>query len=249
MTASLVLFVGAALRPGELMAAVLSRDGMRTRWLSGVEEAQAAARLAVYDAVVLDALAVADSASGRLAQLRTDLRCPIVLVAEQADEIDEIVALELGADAYLVHPLAPRRLRAHLRALMRLQQARQPAARASTEPSTVARFDGWWLDRVTGVFHGHGQQVGLSRVQSRLLACLMDADGQPVLRADLMAALPHGPELASRSVDVYVSRLRQRLDAGGAQRLAVLRVRGVGYALHGATTQHLHAAAPQAQVA
>jgi two-component system, OmpR family, response regulator len=231
MTARLVLFVGAALQPGEPLAAMLSRDGMRSLWLGGVDEALAAARLMVYDAVVIDAAAVEGPASGQLTQMRAAWCCPILLVAQQADEIDEIVALELGADAYLIHPLAPRRLRAHLRALMRLRQAGRPADTGSAEAVSVARFDGWLLDRTSGVFNGDGQRVELSRVQSRLLACLMDAEGQPVPRADLLAALPRGPGLAARSVDVYVSRLRQRLDGEGVQRLGVQLVRGYGYAL------------------
>ncbi len=232
LTASLVLFVGAKVRPDAALEALLARDGMRCLWLGAIEQATQAAQLAVFDAAVLDATLADSAASPGLSQLRTLLGCPLMLVAPQADEVDEIVALELGADAFIAHPLAPRRLRAHLRALLR---GRRSAAAATPEAlaPTQARFDGWALERHSGVLSGHGRRIELTPVQARLLQGLMDAAGLPVPRPALMAALPRSAGLAARSVDVYISRLRQRLEFEGVQRLRVHMVRGCGYALQG----------------
>ena len=227
---SLVLFVGPALRPGAAVATALARDGMRCLWLAGLEQALQATRLAVFDAAVLDASLSDGPGAPGLTRLRALLICPLLVVAGRADEIDEIVALEMGADAYLVQPLAPRRLRAHLCALMRRPAG---AAVAAGLGRAVAHFDDWALDRLSGVLSGHGRRIELTELQSRLMQVLMDAAGLAVPRTALLAALPRGAALAARSVDVYVSRLRQRLELEGVQRLRVHMVRGCGYALLG----------------
>lgn len=225
-----MLIVGPTLRPDAAFSHVLARDGMRNLWLGSLEQAAQAPRLAVFDAAVVDAGLCDRAGLSSLARLRVAFSCPLILVAEQADEVDEIVALELGADAYLVQPVTPRRLRAHLRALLRRAAG---AGAGSTAGAGRSRFEGWILDRATGLLQGDGRRIELTEVQSRLMQVLMDAAGMAVPRTALVAALPRGVALAARSVDVYVSRLRLRLEHEGVQRLRVQMVRGCGYALQG----------------
>jgi DNA-binding response OmpR family regulator len=246
----LVLWVGAAARPDRALLQVLARDGVRCLWLATADEAVRAARHAVVDAAVLDA-ALADGArEPGLAQLRVLLRCPLLVVAQQADEVDEIMALELGADAFVAQPLAGRRLRAHLRALWRARTplaplappapALQPAPPA-TGASDAAVWQGFRLERGSDLLSGQGRCVALSPVQSRLLQRLMDAGGRPVPRAALVPALPRSG-VSARTVDAYISRLRKRLDGEGLQALQLQSARGCGYALRAAPPP-AHAAA------
>lgn len=225
-----MLIVGPALRPDTAFSQVLARDGMRHLWLGSLEQATQAPRLAVFDAAVVDAGLCDRAGLSGLARLRVALSCPLLLVAPQADEVDEIVALELGADAYLVQPLTPRRLRAHLRALLRRGTA---AGAGLSAGATRSCFEGWILERASGVLHGHDRRIELTEVQARLMQVLMDAAGMAVPRTALVAALPRGVALAARSVDVYISRLRLRLEHEGVQQLRVQMVRGCGYALQG----------------
>ncbi|MFO1272583.1 MAG: response regulator transcription factor [Rubrivivax sp.] len=222
LAARLVLFVGAELRPSQALAEVLAREGMRCLWLAGPEQALRASRLARFDAAVLDGALVDGRA---LAELRAVLRAPLLVLGPQADEIDEIVALESGADAFLAQPVAPRRLRAHLAALMR-----RPVPAAAPEGAT-ARRAGWTLDPLRQVLADGTREVALTEVQTLLLQCLFDAEGRLVARAQLMAALPRGERLQVRSVDVYIHRLRQRLRDEGVQGLAIEAVRGRGFVL------------------
>lgn len=225
--ARLLLFVGEALRPEPAFADALARDGVRCLWLAGPAQAQRAARLAVFDAVVLDGALVEGEAGRLLAELRAALRGPILVVGRAADEIDEIVALECGADAYLAPPLAPRRLRAHIAALLR-----RPLARADgNAPAPVA---GWSLDPLGQALVDGRRAVALTEVQTLLLQCLFDAAGALVARAQLMAALPRGERLQVRSVDVYIHRLRQRLRDEGVDGLVIESVRGRGFVLRAA---------------
>jgi two-component system response regulator RstA len=224
----LVLFVGAEMRPDTALADALARDGTRCLWLAGAEQAIRAARLAFFDAVVLDGLLV-DGAAGRtLAEVRGALRCPVVVVGRHADEIDEIVALESGADAFLARPLAPRRLRAHLLALLRHHA---PAAEPPADETLRCR---WHVDRVHNRLHGAAPRpVALTEAQAALLQCLVDADGRVVSRAQLADTLvpSHGHALQARSIDVYVHRLRDRLHKAGAAGHDIEAVRGRGYRL------------------
>lgn len=222
VAARLVLFVGAELRPAEAVAEILAREGMRCLWLAGPEQALRAARLARFDAVAIDGALVDGRA---LAELRAALRAPLLVLAPAADEIDEIVALESGADAFLPRPVAPRRLRAHLAALMR----RAPPARP--ESDGVPTLSGWSLDALRQALTDGTREVALTEVQTLLLQCLFDAAGALVARAQLMAALPRGERLQVRSVDVYIHRLRQRLREEGVQGLAIEAVRGRGFVL------------------
>ena len=220
------------MHPDATLAQALARDGVRTLRLAGVEQALQAGRLACFDAVVLDATLAGAGVGTVLAELRGVLHCPVLLVAgPEADEIDEIVALELGADTFLVRPLAPRRLRAHLAALLR----RQPQLAPTSEPAAAQpRYSGagaWVLDTMTSRLLRGTRQVPLTELQSRLLLCFMQRPGRMVPRAELVAALPQGHNLQARSVDVYIHRLRQRLREQAVEGLAVEVVRGRGYVL------------------
>lgn len=223
--ASLVLFVGAAPPPD--MCEVLADDGMRSLWLAGPAQALRAGGLARFDALVIDAELLGSRAAACLGALRDTLACPLVVVADRADEIDEILALELGADAYLVRPLAARRLRAHLAALMRLRGTQLSPA----NPADAIATGGWHVDRVANRLAADGRSVALTDVQCALLQCLLEARGRIVPRARLAAALPHGSDLSVRCVDVYVHRLRRHLRDEGVDGLSIRTVRGRGYAL------------------
>jgi len=224
--ARLVLFVGVA--PAAEVASVLAQDGMRCLWLAHPYAAIEAARLARFDAVVLGAASLGAAPATELARLRSALGCPLLVWAGPDDEVDEILALEQGADAYLPQPLAPRRLRAHLRALMRSHATPPPP------PTEAPLHCAWRIDRVHNRLHGATRHaLPLTEAQASLLQCLVSADGRVVPRAQLaQALLPcHGHALQARSIDVYVHRLRHRLRQAGALGYDIEAVRGRGYRL------------------
>ncbi len=231
--ARLVLFVGDAIRPDAQTTELLARDGVRSLQLHGTEQAVRAASLARFDAVLIDGRLVDGSAAPAIGQVRAAHGCPVVVVAERADEVDEIVTLELGADLFLARPLAARRLRAHLAALLRRSAPARPVAApaSATDEPVIHAPGGWQLDPVRCRLHRHGSGIELTQAQAALLHCLLDAGGRAVPRGRLSAALRQGDQLSARSIDVYVHRLRQRLREQGAPQLQIDAVRGGGYAL------------------
>ena len=229
-TAALVLFVGAACRPSPAVCESLAHEGMRCLWLGGCAQATLAARSAQFDAVVVDASSLPARGGAALAQLRAEVRCPVVMLAEHGDEIDEILALELGADAYLQRPLSPRRLRAHLSVLIR---RRRPAAAQDgpIDPPTTIDGRAWQVDRVGNRLVRGSISVALTEVQCAFLQCLLEAEGRIVPRSRLAAALPNGHPVHARSIDVYVHRLRKRLHEAAVFDLLIEAIRGRGYVL------------------
>jgi DNA-binding response OmpR family regulator len=234
---SLVLFIGADCQPQLNECDTLSRSGMRCLWLPGIEQALVAARSARFDAVVIDAATLDTQFTTALPRLREGVGCPVIMLAERGDEVDEIIALELGADAFLFRPVAPRRLRAHVLALLRwCGQARHAAPAVNAEPPNEApparRGAPWELDRVGNRLLGASGSVPLTEVQCAFLQCLQEARGRVVPRARLAAAMPNGHTVHARSVDVYIHRLRKRLLDAGVHGLDIQSMRGRGYALN-----------------
>jgi DNA-binding response OmpR family regulator len=228
--AALVLFVGGACRPNPAVCESLAQQGMRCLWLPAAALAIDAARSAQFDAVVVDASSMSERGGATLAHLRLLVRCPLVMLADCGDEIDEILALELGADAYLQRPVAPRRLRAHLSVLIRWRHT-AAAEHGPGEIAATADNGQWQLDRVRNrLLHGQSR-VELTDVQCAFLQCLFDVQGRIVPRSRLVAALPNGHPVHARSIDVYVHRLRKRLHEAGVFDLLIEAVRGRGYVL------------------
>lgn len=222
----LLLFVGPDLRPDDALGTALARSGWRCVWLAGSEPALRAAAHAHFDALVVQAEATGGPPSRQIEALRQALACPVLVVAPCADEVDEIIALELGADAYLSGALAPRRLRAHLQALMR----RGDEVAAADEPAAL-RLGRWTLDRAQQRLDSDERRVPLTELQCALLQCLGEQAGRVVPRAALAEAVGGDRALHVRSVDVYVARLRRRLREQRVHDLAIEGVRGRGYTL------------------
>ncbi len=221
----LLLFVGAATAGESEVAATLARSGWRCLWLADADAAQRAAGHARFDAVVLRAESEGGSPPRSIEPLRQALGCPILVVAEAADEVDEVIALELGADAWLAGPLTARRLRAHLLALLR------PRDDAAAGGGDSLALGGWTLDAGSLRLACQERSVDLTALQASLLRCLAERAGRVVSRDALAAAVGGGRALHVRSVDVYVARLRRRLREARVDGLSIEGVRGRGYAL------------------
>ena len=220
-----VLFV-APEPPAAALAAALAQAQFEGLWSNRLDSSRLA--LDEFAAVVIDG-AAADGTppARRVAQWRRQLPCALLVLAEHEDTLDEIVALELGADAYLVKPVSARRLCAHLAALQRTRNV------APTAPvrALLLPLAGWALDVDGGELQRAGRRILLSPLLAALLAGLAKAAGRPVARTQLAASLPGGAQLTPRAVDVYVHRLRQRLCEAGADELRIDAVRSRGYRL------------------
>lgn len=221
----LLLFVGPVPGAEQEVAACLARSGWRCLWLADAEAAQRAGAHARFDAVVLRAEGEGGPPPRVIEPLRRALGCPLLVLAESADEVDEVIALELGADAWLAGPLTARRLRAHLVALLR------PRDDTPETAAPTLSLAGWTLNTAAQRLERQDRNIGLTALQAGLLRCLAEQAGRVVSRAALAAAVGGGRDLHSRSVDVYVARLRRRLREARVDGFRIEGVRGRGYTL------------------
>jgi two-component system, OmpR family, response regulator RstA len=229
----LIGFVGPLLQPGSELRRTLTDVAMRCFWLPTRAEALQAATQAAFDAVLVDSQTLGRDPTALL-ELRATFSCPLLVLASgESSDVDEIIALELGADAYVAAPLSPRLLRARLLALTR--RRRRLLAWPHHEPPATERrcpqFGGWLLDPIFNTLTRDDTLVNLTDVQCALLDSLIDARGSIVSRQGLAHALRHGPEIDKRTVDVYIHRLRKRLRESGALDLAIKAERARGYRL------------------
>ena len=226
---SLVLFVGAAVRPERALADLLAQTGLRCAAVSDLATAQEACANLQFDALVIDASTLGSSLALGLARLQPQASCPLLVVSESPNEIDEIIALEHGAADYLSLPLSPRLLRAHLMAMLR---TRPMAEMLSDTPADTPRPVAWLLDPMLRELRWGPHSVALTEGQFGILRCLATPVGRVVPRAELEARAS-GPDsmLTARSIDVYVHRLRRRLADAGMDAFDIQCVRGRGYRL------------------
>jgi len=151
---------------------------------------------------------------------------PVIILAASEDPIDRIVALELGADDFMSKPAHPRELQARVRAILK----HMPGLGAASS-ATWASYRGIHLDLVDRAATTERGRARLRNVEFWLLQRLIEAQGREVARETLLACLETEAGEShrdSRSVDVNISRLRNKIDMPGRESL-IQTVRGYGY--------------------
>ena len=156
-------------------------------------------------------------------ELRKRSRIPIIVVTSSADETDELMSLNLGADQFVTKPYNTHILLAKISALM---------SRAyDTGAAGPLRFGELALDVGRGTLFYRGAGAELTRNELRILQLLMENQGRIVSRDDIMNALWQSDAFVDdNTLTVNINRLRRKLDALGARDLLKTR-RGQGYSL------------------
>lgn len=164
-----------------------------------------------------------------LRRLRARYGGGLILVSDRHRQLtDCVLALEMGADDYLVGPLDLRELTARIRNILR----RRGLAQCGQEQQTAAdlRFGVWELDGATQLLKRQGRSpVRLTRTEFTLLGAFLQSPQQVLTRQDLLRATRGHPDLFDRTVDSQVRRLRLKLQGGRHGRDVIATVRGVGY--------------------
>lgn len=218
-----VLLVEDNERLRELTRKQLQDSGFAVDAVGDLTAADAAARAASFDAIVLD-LGLPDGDGGDfLKTLRARGASTPVLVLTARDRLDDRVAhLDAGADDYLVKPFAAAELAARLRALLR-----RPG-QALTDRLTMGDVR---LDVAARTAEIGGQPVALARRELALLELFLRRPGRVATKTEIERAIyAFDDEVTGNTIEVLVHRLRRRLADGGS-RLALETLRGIGYML------------------
>jgi DNA-binding response OmpR family regulator len=165
-----------------------------------------------------------------LREIRSRSDVPIIVTTgDRRDEIDRVVALELGADDYVTKPFSMREVLARVRAVLR-RQTRGQAARARDPERGGFRFGGWQLEcRVRRVIDPKGHPVLLTKGEYVLLVAFLEAPQRPLSREQLLQATRIHEDIFDRSIDIQVMRLRRKLETDPSAPRIINTERGIGY--------------------
>lgn len=208
------------------------RDALKSHKVRavGVNDSQAATRLFVQvrvDAVVLDSDAFGEHAFEALRALVEQRCAPVVVLATARDEIDQILALELGAADFIAKPASPRFIVAKVKRLLGEHPISMNPLATSAELGPVHM-----AGDLTTLTVGDAT-VRLTRVEFAMLRLLLVRYGHPVSRettARFIGAAGNGGG-QGRSIDALVSRIRCRLRSSGIDSVRIESLRGTGYYL------------------
>jgi DNA-binding response OmpR family regulator len=202
----------------------LEREGYQVLEAADGEAALSAARSGRPDLIVLDLMLPGLDGREVCRILRRDMTVPILMLTARADELDKVVGLELGADDYVTKPFSMRELLARVRALLR---------RAVTSPASegggLAAGD-LEMDLRGRRAYRKGQELSLKPKEFELLAFFLQHPGSAFTRDKLLDEV-WGYDFAAdtRTVDVHVRWLRQKIEDDPARPTRLITVRGVGY--------------------
>ena len=222
------LLVEDDVRLAALVAEYLAKNEIDVTHLPDGERLLRVLKAEPYDVLLLDLMLPGLDGLELCRRVRgepTLARTPILMITARGDDVDRIVGLELGADDYLGKPFNPRELLARIRAVLRRTQTTGSEGEHLRVGELLLHFGA--REARLGA-----RSIALTQFEFELLAVLARSAGRVLSRDFLMETL-RGTEFESfdRSIDVHVSRLRQKLGDDPKTPRFIKTVRGVGYVL------------------
>jgi two-component system, OmpR family, phosphate regulon response regulator PhoB len=209
-----------------LVAYHLARESYRVQTAADGAEAMRAVESDVPDLIVLDLMLPGMSGMEVLREMRNrpEMReVPIILLTAKREQEDRIAGLSVGADDYIVKPFSPQELVLRVSAVLRRSRQVPPVG----PTGRTLRVGPFVLDEGAARVELDGQPVDLTPTEFRLLQVLMERRGRVQSRRQLLGAVwGVTAEIATRTVDMHVQRLRTKL---GDDAEWIETVRGFGY--------------------
>ena len=193
-----------------------------------------------FDLLILDLMLPGEDGLSLCKELRSKSDIPILMLTARGETMDRIVGLEVGADDYIVKPFEPRELVARIQTILRRARgSRDSVSQKEHAQEKMARFMGWQLNYVLRqVVSPRGLVVPLSNAEFRLLKVFIEHPCRVLTRDFLLdQARGRNMDLFDRSIDLLVSRLRQKLDDDPRTPTLIKTVRGEGYMLDAKVTR------------
>lgn len=208
----------------ELVKYHLEKEGLKCLEARDGETALQVARERTPDLIVLDLMLPGVDGLEVCRKLRKEPKTSsiaIIMLTAKAEEVDRIVGLEMGADDYMVKPFSPRELLARVKAVLRRGQGQDMPA--------IKRVGTLEVDEGKHQVTVDGTVVELTVKEYDLLCALMRANGRVLNREQILETVwgySNAVDIESRTVDVHIRRLREKL---GNEYTRIVTVKGVGY--------------------
>ncbi len=210
----------------ELIRASLEKEGFEVQAIGDGESGLAQVRKSPPDLLLLDLMLPKLPGLDVCKQIRGDdnlNRLPILMLTARGDEMDRVVGLEVGADDYVAKPFSPRELVARVKALLR-------RAEPPPEGEKVVEIGRLRIDPVSYRVTRAGKAVPLSTLEFKLLHYLATRPNRVFTRDQLLDAVWGADRFVTpRSIDVYVRRLREKIESDPENPSHLKTMRGAGY--------------------
>jgi two-component system, OmpR family, phosphate regulon response regulator PhoB len=206
----------------DLVSFNLQREGFEVLSAHDGIEAVASAKENVPDLIVLDLMLPGKDGFRVYKELRADQRTqhiPVIMLTAKGELEHKITGLELGADDYVTKPFSPKELVLRVKALLKRSRRVRVDSALTKGP--------FHLERNSLKLFLNGETIDLTATEFKLLRLLIEADGEPQLRDDLLREVwGYDENVMTRTLDTHVKRLREKL---GDYANYIETVRGVGY--------------------
>lgn len=220
-----LLLVDEDVELGRMLAIYLRGQGFQVATESDGADGIGAALAREYDAVILGTALPSADGIAVLRQIRRYRDVPVIMLNAEGGRMERIASLELGADDYLEKPCDPRELAARIRAVLRRQK------RAGGTGAALS-MGGLVLYPQFRKAYQNEKALALTAAEFNVLEQLLQAGGAVLSKDELTRqALGRRRESYDRSVDVHISKIRQKLQAASGGAVEIETVRGVGYCL------------------
>ncbi len=208
----------------------LVKEGYGVTTASDGEEALETAHREKPSLIILDVMLPKINGFEVCRILRKEMNTPILMLTAKVEEIDKVVGLEIGADDYMTKPFSLRELLARVRAMLR----RSKMSGTNRNEEVVLKADDIELDTARHHVAKGKKTIELSLKEFELLAFLMANKGIVFSRDQLLEKV-WGYDFAgdTRTVDVHVRWLREKVENNPNEPKLIITVRGVGYKIEG----------------
>lgn len=211
----------------QLLSDYLSGFGMSVVAVADGKAMAEALKKSSFDLVILDLMLPGEDGLSLCRSLRAESDIPILMLTARGEAMDRVVGLELGADDYIVKPFEPRELVARIQTILR----RARGNRGNHKEQNEVQFMGWRLNYVMRHLVSPEELViPLSNAEFRLLTVFIEHPNRILTREFLLdSARGRDMDVFDRSIDILVSRVRQKLNDDSRTPTLIKTVRGEGY--------------------
>lgn len=222
----------------ETLAYNLTNEGYEVEICADGISALEVARKTSFDLIMLDIMLPGMDGFEVCRVLRTEMNTPILMLTARDDEIDRVVGLEVGADDYMVKPFSMRELIARVKAMLRrVRIMREEATIIQTpEPSSkeILQFGDLAIDTIRREVRMRNKNLELQPKEYELLYFLAINRGRAMSRDKILEDVWGWDYIGeSRTVDVHIRWLRQKIETDPANPARLVTVRGSGYRFEG----------------
>lgn len=223
----------------ETLAYNLKKQGYEVQTTGDGAEALDLAREMKPDLIILDVMLPGLDGFEICRILRREMTTPVLMLTARDDEIDRVVGLEVGADDYLAKPFSMRELIARVKALLRRvrlvrEEVSQSEAGKEQPKAEILEFDNLRIDMTRREITVDGDVVAFKPKEYELLTFFAQHQGQVLSREFILERVWGWDFIGdSRTVDVHVRWLREKIERDPANPRRIITVRGAGYRFEG----------------